>query len=90
MVVYTHNLLIVKRRYDLEDKNISSIWLEVGLPRQRKFLVCHAYREWRHLYQGDHSSGTLEAQHDRWRQFLTQWERALNENKEVIVAILIF
>ena len=87
VVVYTHNLLIVKRRYDLEDKNISSIWLEVGLPRQRKFLVCHAYREWRHLYQGDHSSGTLEAQHDRWRQFLTQWERALNENKEVIVAM---
>ena len=87
VVVYTHNLLVVKRRYDLEDKNILSIWLEIGLPRKRKFLVCHAYREWRHLNQGDHSSGTLEAQHDRWKQFLTQWERALGENKEVIVAM---
>ena len=44
-------------------------------------------QEWRHLYQGDHSSGSVEAQHDRWKKFLTQWERALSENKEVIVAM---
>ena len=30
VVVYTHNSLTVKRRPDLENDNISSIWLEVG------------------------------------------------------------
>ena len=45
VVVYTHNSLVVRRRYDLEDENISSIWLEVGLPRKKKILVCNAYRE---------------------------------------------
>jgi hypothetical protein len=44
IVVYTHRSLVVKRRFDLEGENISSIWLEVGLPRQRKILVCQAYR----------------------------------------------
>ena len=87
MVVYTHNSLVVKRRHDLEDANISSIWLEVGLPRKRKILVCHAYREWKHLYQADNSSGSIPAQQQRWTQFLEQWGKALSENKEVIVAM---
>ena len=87
VVVYTHNSLVVKRRYDLEDANISSIWLEVGLPRKKKILMCHAYREWKHLYQEDHSSGTISAQHGRWKQFLAQWGNALSEGKEVIVAM---
>ena len=68
VVVYTHNSLVVKRRHDLEDANISSIWLEVGLPRKRKILVCHAYREWKHLYQADNSSGSIPAQQQRWTQ----------------------
>ena len=87
VVVYTHNSLVVKRRHDLEDANISSIWLEVGLPRKRKILVCHAYREWKHLYQADNSSGSIPAQQQRWTQFLEQWGKALSENKEVIVAM---
>ena len=38
VVVYTHISLVVKRRSDLENNNISSIWLECGLPRQKKNL----------------------------------------------------
>ena len=87
VVVYTHNSLVVKRREDLEDDNISSIWLEIGLPRKKKILMCHAYREWKHLYQVDHSSGTVPAQLERWSQLLDQWERALSEDKEVILAM---
>lgn len=81
IVVYTHQSLMVKRRSDLEDEDISSIWLEVGLPRQRKILVCQAYREWQHLGQ----AGTLAAQIQRWDIFLSRWETALQEGKEVIV-----
>ena len=61
VVVYTHNSVIVKRRPDLENDNISSIWLEVGLPHKRKILMCHAYREWKHMAQNDGSSATLNA-----------------------------
>ena len=59
--------------------------MEVGLPRQWKILVCQAYREWQHLGQADNLSGTLEAQIHRWDIFLTKWETALQEGKEVIV-----
>ena len=53
----------------------------------RKILMCHAYREWKHLYQVDQSSGTVPAQLERWSQLLDQWERALSEDKEVILAM---
>ena len=87
VVVYTHNSIVVKRRADLEDDTISSIWLEVGLPNKKKILMCHAYREWKHMYQQDNSSGSLDAQFQRWLMFLNQWERALQEDREVIVAM---
>ena len=35
--------LIIKRREDLESEEFSAIWLEVGLPRKQKFLVCEFY-----------------------------------------------
>ena len=49
--------------------------------------MCHAYREWRHLNQGNNSSATISAQLERWLLFLDQWERALLEDKEVLVAM---
>ena len=87
VVVYTHTSVVVTRRTDLENNTISSIWLEVGLPNKRKILMCHAYREWRHLNQENNSSATIAAQLERWVLFLDQWERALLEDKEVIVAM---
>ena len=34
--VYTHNSIRVTRRHDLEDDKIAAIWLECGLPQQKK------------------------------------------------------
>ena len=65
----------MKRRVDLEDKRISAIWLEVGLPHKKKILVC----------QADQSSSAIGAQLERWSVFLAMWEQALVEGKEVIV-----
>ena len=60
LVVYTHKDLVVKLRTDLMDDNISSVWLELGLPGHKKFLVCQTYREWQHMGQsGDRSSSTI-------------------------------
>ena len=84
--VYMHNSLVGKVREDLMDENFSSIWLEVGLPHKRKIIVGNAYREWGFMGQADPSvSRDLAAQKDRWSVFLGQWERALGEDREVIV-----
>ena len=84
-VVYTHSSLVVKRREDLEDEVISSVWLEAGLPRQRKIIVATFYREWQQPGNTDQSSKSIQDQLERWCRFLTQWETALSEGKEVIV-----
>ena len=55
VVVYTHSSLIVKRRPDLEENTLSAIWLEVGMPRQKKILVANVYREWKYMNQGEHN-----------------------------------
>ena len=45
VLVYTHKSIICKTRHDLMNNTTSSIWLQVGLPRQKQILVCHVYRE---------------------------------------------
>ena len=84
VVVYTHKDIIVKTRPELMSKNYSSIWLEVGLPNHKKFLVCQTYREWQYCnQQGDKTSNSVPEQLARWLQFLDQWERALATGMEV-------
>ena len=73
----------MKRRTDLEDESLSAIWLEVKLGRQRSIIVGNAYREWGH--SGDPLTRTIPAQLARWQLFLSKWELALSENKEVVV-----
>ena len=57
--------------------------MEVGLPRQKKFLVCQAYREWQLLGQADRTSLSIPEQLNRWTVLLDQWERALDTGLEV-------
>ena len=46
VVCYKHNSMVGKVREDLMcDHQFSSIWLELGLPGKKKFLVCQLYRE---------------------------------------------
>ena len=85
VAVYTHDLLRVKRRHDLEDDKVAAVWLECGLPHQKGVLVCMGYRQWRLLGQSDDSSASVPEQLARWRTFLGKWETALQEDKEVIV-----
>ena len=86
VVVYTHSSLVVKRRHDLEDDKISAIWLEVGMPRQKKILVANIYREWKYMGMGNpNQSGSVTAQLQRWVTFLDRWEAALQEGREVMV-----
>ena len=60
-----------------------SVWLEVGLPRHRKFIVGQTYREWQLPNQPDRTSLAVSEQLTRWINFLDQWERALDTGQEV-------
>jgi hypothetical protein len=87
VVCYKHQSLVGRVREDLMSDQFSSIWLELGLPRKKKFLVCQLYREWRYLGQQDRGefSHSFQEQLRRWVIFLDQWEQALASGKEVIV-----
>ena len=82
IVVYKHSSLTGKLRPDLMNDGFSSIWLEIGFPRQKKILVCQFYRDWQFLNQPDKSSRSEAAQLQRWIMFLDQWERALSSEME--------
>ena len=87
IVCYKHQSVVGKVRNDLMSDQFSSIWLELGLPNKKKFLICQLYREWRYMGQADRGeySNTSEQQMRRWVIFIDQWERALATGKEVIV-----
>ena len=86
MVVYTHSSLVVKRRHDLEDQSLSAVWLELGMPRQKKIIVGNIYREWQYMGQASsNSSGSIADQLQRWLVLIEMWEKVLNEGKEVMV-----
>ena len=87
VVCYKHHSIAGKVRDDLMCDEFSSIWLELGLPNKKKFLVCQLYREWRYMGQADKGehSNTIEQQMRRWVVFMDQWDRALATGKEVIV-----
>ena len=87
VAVYTHSSLRVKRRPDLEDDTVAAVWLECGLPKQKGILVCVGYRQWRLLGQADNRSASTAEQLTRWLKFLGMWEKALEEDKEVIVTL---
>ena len=85
IVVYSHKSIICKIRKDLMCEDYSSIWMQVGLPKQKQILVCQTYREWQLLGQQDGSSKSINAQMNRWIVFLDQWEQAIETGLEVIV-----
>ena len=78
VAVYVHEDVSVKVRNDLMNDEFSSVWLEVGLPRQKKFLVSNLYRDWQYIRQHNHDSLAIPEQLIRWDGFLQQWERAIS------------
>ena len=85
VVCYKHESMVGKVRDDLMSDSFSSIWLELGLPRKKKFLVCQLYREWQYMGQEDKRSRSIPEQLSRWTIFLDQWNQAIASGKEVIV-----
>ena len=85
VAVFVHDDVLVTVRDDLMSTEVSSVWLEVGFPKQKKFLISHVYREWQYLGQNHQESHTVLEQLRRWDLFLQQWESAISENSEIHV-----
>ena len=85
VAVYVHEDIVVKVRNDLMTDDVSSIWLEVGIKRQKKFLVSNIYREWQYMGQAEQDSGSIRAQLSRWQTFLRKWEEAIATDLEIHV-----
>ena len=83
--VYVHKDIKAVVRNDLMNDSFSSVWLELGKPRQRRILVCVLYREWQYVNQPDDRSRSIPAQLERWCGFLDQWEAAISTGSEIIV-----
>ena len=84
--VYVHQDLNTKVRDDLMNETFNSIWIECGLPRQKKILVCNIYRQWQLPNQGnDKTSALVTSQLERFITFLDQWERAIATGREICV-----
>ena len=60
VVAYKHQSLVGSLQQDLMSDNFSSIWMEVGLPRKQKILVCQLYREWQYLGKADSESNRFK------------------------------
>ena len=68
-VAYIKDGIVTWSRDDLEIEDFCSIWMEVGLPREKKFLLCGVYHEWAHLKlhgKTDDSHGNKKHQEERW------------------------
>ena len=86
VIIYKHESVIAKLRPDLMNNTVDSIWLELGFRQHKKLLVGGLYRVWQHMGQGpDKVSLSSEAQLDRWKQFISQWEEALQEKETVVL-----
>ena len=77
--------VVVRERKDLMNDTVSSIWLDVGLKRQKKFLVSNVYGDWKYVNQPNQDSATITAQLSRWESFVQQWEIAIAAESEIHV-----
>ena len=76
-----------KRRSDLENKEICTIWIEIKFTNKKKLLLMGGYRQWTALKECDNENtkDKLNKQIYRWGVMLKCWELALSESKDTVV-----
>ena len=80
--ILIQNGIQYKRRQDLEEPGLSTVWLQVGVHGSKHFLVHAAYRQFQRL--GRNGSGSHHNQRSRWDKLLTNWEKASKEEREIV------
>ena len=78
--------IIYKRRLDLEDLHISTIWVEVKISKRNSVLVCAYYRQWSLPNECNVSnSNSLAAQKDRYMLYTAQLDRVNKDGCDMII-----
>merc|ERR1712080_529485 len=55
-IILIDNKLSYKRRYDLEDNNTCTIWLQINIPKKKPILIMGGYRQWQLLKSLDNTN----------------------------------
>ena len=79
---YISNQLVYRRRNDLESPLNPVIWLQLGLPNQKKILLQSMYRQWQE--PGASATKSISEQKKRFESIIQHWEKALAEKKEIL------
>ena len=78
--------IIFNRRHDLEDKHISTIWVEILISKRKSLLVCAYYRQWSlPTICNVPNSNSPTAQKDRYTLYSEQLKKASMEGKDIII-----
>ena len=78
--------LAYKRRGELENEYVASIWIQLILSKRKSILISSFYRQWslpKELKRGD--SNSIKSQLDRYKLFTNQITRASKEGKDLVV-----
>ena len=88
MVVYIKNSVNYKRRFDLENEELSNIWIEVKIDDGKKILINGGYREWCSQIKGqieNESGRSIRNQLQRLQIMTNSWIQAAKEEKAIII-----
>ena len=83
-----HGLDVRVEKRIMEEDLIPEVWLSVGEPGQKRFMVGAVYREhkpWKQVKVGDKEGKTPAEQTDRWRRWLEGKAEILKGDKEVVL-----
>ena len=80
--ILIHRDMHYKRRRDLESTGTSTVWLQLSYPGKRPILFQAIYRQFQRL--GRKGSINPSQQHSRWDTILSKWEKAMEEDRELI------
>ena len=87
VVVYVKEGINVRQLRKYETDDLSTIWLEAGLPREKKLVLGCSYREHDYikLERGEPKQSGHPEQLQRWEKFVDIWSKVIDEQKEVCV-----
>ena len=80
--ILIHHNIHYKRRRDLEEPGLSTIWIKLSFPGRKPVLVQGLYRQ--HQRLGQEGTKSITRQQNRWDRILSKWETAAKENIEII------
>ena len=86
VVMLVHKDVEFKRLPNLEDPNISSIWIKAKTGKKQYTIICGYYRQWRIPHEANISnSGTTDSQVSRFNTLIDQVKRAKQISDRIVM-----